>query len=182
MQRRLQHDSIIGDINWIPFEVGKPKCYTTHKKDTKFPPADSFAPSWSSAIILFCWPPASGGFPRFAWRWQPSHNSAVGPCCRSWCCCWRRHIISPPPQGVAAPLPLQQWSKHSSFLKPIIFWSMELMDDERSRPFHQKANLCKPESRSDKKGPYFRKEEVIICFWYWTQRDQSSQQGNRITI
>ena len=36
LQRRLQHDSIIGDINWIPIEVGRTKRYTAHERIQKF--------------------------------------------------------------------------------------------------------------------------------------------------
>ena len=36
LQRRLQHDSIIGDINWIPIEVGRTKRYTAHERIPKF--------------------------------------------------------------------------------------------------------------------------------------------------
>ena len=64
LQRRLQHDAIIGDINWIPSEVGRTKRYIAHNR-YRFPPGDSFAPGGSSTIVLFCWPPALGGFPRF---------------------------------------------------------------------------------------------------------------------
>ena len=36
LQRCLQHDSIIGDINWIPIEVGRTKRYTAHERIQKF--------------------------------------------------------------------------------------------------------------------------------------------------
>ena len=43
--------------------------------DTKLPPADHFAPRWSSAIVLFCGPPAAGGFEGFllseCWEQHP---------------------------------------------------------------------------------------------------------------
>ena len=47
LQRRLKHssDSIIGDINWIPIEVGQTKRYTAHERihhilqQTALPPA-----------------------------------------------------------------------------------------------------------------------------------------------
>ena len=45
LQRRLQHDSTIGNINWIPIEVGQTKRYTAHERiqnflqQTALPPA-----------------------------------------------------------------------------------------------------------------------------------------------
>ena len=36
LRRRLQHDSIIGDINWIPIEVGLGKRYTADERTQNF--------------------------------------------------------------------------------------------------------------------------------------------------
>ena len=36
LQRRLQHDSIIGNMNWIPIEVGLPNRYTAHERIQNF--------------------------------------------------------------------------------------------------------------------------------------------------
>ena len=36
LRRRLQHDSIIGDINWIPIEVGRGKRYTADERIQNF--------------------------------------------------------------------------------------------------------------------------------------------------
>ena len=86
--RRLQHDSI-GDMNWIPIEVGRTN---RPRKNTKFPPADRFAPRGSSAIVRFCGPVWASGYgwmssPRATpgRRWRPSHNSAArSGCGRDW--------------------------------------------------------------------------------------------------
>ena len=50
LQRRLQHDSIIGDINWIPIEVGRTKRNTAHA-------AVVGAPAGSAATVKGGTPP-----------------------------------------------------------------------------------------------------------------------------
>ena len=58
--RRLQHGSIIGDMNWIPIEVGRTKRYTARKRNK----ISSSRPFWSSAIARFCGATAADGFTR----------------------------------------------------------------------------------------------------------------------
>ena len=55
-QRRLQHDSIIGDMNWIPIEVGRNKHYTAHERIQNF-------------LQQTALPPA-GVLARRRWRWS----------------------------------------------------------------------------------------------------------------
>ena len=58
LQRRLQHDSIIGDINWIPIEVGRGKRYTADERiqnflqQTALPPAGFLQSSSSVGPLL----------------------------------------------------------------------------------------------------------------------------------
>ena len=58
LQRRLQHDSIIGDINWIPIEVGRGKRYTADERiqnflqQTALPPARVLRSSSSVGPLL----------------------------------------------------------------------------------------------------------------------------------
>ena len=66
--RRLQHDSI-GDMNWIPFAVGRTN---RPRKNTKFPPADRLPPAGVlqlSGSVGPCGPPAAGRFPRSERHW-----------------------------------------------------------------------------------------------------------------
>ena len=45
LRRRLQHDSIIGDINWIPIEVGRGKRYTADERIQNFLEQTALPPS-----------------------------------------------------------------------------------------------------------------------------------------
>ena len=65
LQRRLQHESIIGYINWIPIEVGLAKSYTAHEliqnflQQTALPPAGVLQSSCSVGPVLLVDFPAS---------------------------------------------------------------------------------------------------------------------------
>ena len=58
LRRRLQHDSIIGDINWISIEVGRGKRYTADERiqnflqQTALPPARVLRSSSSVGPML----------------------------------------------------------------------------------------------------------------------------------
>ena len=58
LRRRLQHDSIIGDINWISIEVGRGKRYTADERiqnflqQTALPPAGVLQSSSSVGPLL----------------------------------------------------------------------------------------------------------------------------------
>ena len=45
LRRRLQHDSLIGDINWIPIEVGRGKRYTADERIQNFLEQTALPPS-----------------------------------------------------------------------------------------------------------------------------------------
>ena len=81
LRRRLQHDSIIGDINWIPIEVGRGKRYTADERiqnfleQTALPPSGVLQSSSSVRPRLRRSPRAERHPGR---RWRPSHNSAAG--------------------------------------------------------------------------------------------------------
>ena len=117
LQRRLQHDSIIGNINWIPIEVGQTTRYTAHERIQKFlqqtalPPAGVLQSSGSVGPRLrvdFLATPRStlAAVRHPARRWLPSHNSAAGRGCRRGCRCWRRHWLQSLSPAGAAPPPL----------------------------------------------------------------------------
>ena len=64
MLRRLQHDSILGNMNWFPIEVGWTKCYIAHELIQNFLQQTALPPDEleSFIVVMFC-TPAAGGFP-----------------------------------------------------------------------------------------------------------------------
>ena len=89
LRRRLWHASIIGDINWIPIEVGQGERYTADKRIRNFLQQTALPPAGVLQSSSSVGSPAARRSPRAerhpGRRWRQSHNSAArSGCGRDW--------------------------------------------------------------------------------------------------